>query len=85
MFDITDDAGDDVPDNMEDEGFKVNVFCTDLGLTSMPVSLPPDTVYLNLQNNQVNKSTSLNANCLLLSSAKDSPQILKIDSHLFER
>ena len=54
MFDITDEAGDDVPDNMEEEGFKVNVFCTDLGLTSMPVSLPPDTVYLNLQNNQVN-------------------------------
>ena len=35
------------------EGFKANVFCTDLGLTKLPISLPPDTVYLNLQNNQV--------------------------------
>ena len=37
----------------EEEGFKVNVFCTDLGLTRFPVSLPPDTVYLNLENNKV--------------------------------
>ena len=35
------------------DGFKVNVFCTDLGLTRLPLSLPPDTVYLNLENNQV--------------------------------
>ena len=37
----------------ERDGFKVNVFCTDLGLTRLPLSLPPDTVYLNLENNQV--------------------------------
>ena len=35
------------------DGFRVNVFCTDLGLTRLPLSLPPDTVYLNLENNQV--------------------------------
>ena len=74
MFDIT-DGEDYVPSVMETEGFKVNVFCTDLGLTSMPVSLPPDTVYLNLQNNQVHKSKSLNANDLL----KSSPHIPKIE------
>ena len=37
----------------ERDGFKVNVFCTDLQLTRLPLSLPPDTVYLNLENNQV--------------------------------
>lgn len=37
----------------ERDGFKVNVFCTELGLTRLPLSLPPDTVYLNLENNQV--------------------------------
>ena len=37
----------------ERDGFKVNVFCPDLQLTRLPLSLPPDTVYLNLENNQV--------------------------------
>ena len=35
------------------ENFKVSVFCIDQGLTQLPVSLPPDTIYLNLENNQV--------------------------------
>ena len=47
----TRDMGD--TEGEEEEGFKVNVFCTDLGLTRFPVSLPPDTVYLNLENNKV--------------------------------
>jgi len=34
-------------------GYKVNVVCTDLGLTSLPSHLPPDTIYLNMENNQV--------------------------------
>jgi len=33
--------------------FKVNVFCTDLALTKMPLKLPPNTVFLNLENNQI--------------------------------
>ena len=47
------EAGDVGDTEGEEEGFKVNVFCTDLGLTRFPVSLPPDTVYLNLENNKV--------------------------------
>ena len=47
------EAGDMGDTEGEEEGFKVNVFCTDLGLTRFPVSLPPDTVYLNLENNKV--------------------------------
>jgi len=33
--------------------YKVNVVCTDLGLTSLPQHLPPDTIFLNMANNQV--------------------------------
>ena len=36
------------------QNFKVSVHCNDLGLTQLPVSLPPDTVHLNVENNQVN-------------------------------
>ena len=35
------------------ENFKVSVFCIGQSLTQLPVSLPPDTIYLNLENNQV--------------------------------
>ena len=33
--------------------FRVNVVCTDQGLTSLPDNLPPDTIFLNVANNQV--------------------------------
>ena len=47
------EAGAGDTEGEEEEGFKVNVFCTDLGLTRFPVSLPPETVYLNLEKNKV--------------------------------
>eukprot|EP00092_Neocalanus_flemingeri_P023132 GFUD01025081.1.p1 GENE.GFUD01025081.1~~GFUD01025081.1.p1 ORF type:complete len:565 (+),score=137.16 GFUD01025081.1:64-1758(+) len=40
--------------NLEDmTGYKVNVVCTDLGLTSLPLRLPPDTIYLDMANNKI--------------------------------
>ena len=40
--------------DMENIGFKVNVVCTNQGLRSLPKSLPPDTIFLYLDNNKVN-------------------------------
>ena len=47
-------ADETIKFSMEDmSNYKVNVVCTDLGLTSLPSCLPPDTIYLNMANNQV--------------------------------
>ena len=47
-------ADETIKFSMEDMSkYKVNVVCTDLGLTSLPSCLPPDTIYLNMANNQV--------------------------------
>ena len=47
-------ADETIKFSLEDmSGYKVNVVCTDLGLTSLPLHLPPDTIYLNMANNQV--------------------------------
>ena len=40
--------------DMENVGYKVNVVCTNQGLRSLPESLPPDTIFLYLDNNKVN-------------------------------
>ena len=33
--------------------YKVNVVCTDLSLSSLPLHLPPHTIYLNMADNKV--------------------------------
>lgn len=38
---------------MEDVGYKVNVICSSAGLESLPRGLPPDTIFLYLDNNHV--------------------------------
>ena len=35
------------------DNYKVNVVCTDLALSSLPLHLPPDTIYLNMADNKV--------------------------------
>ena len=35
--------------------YKVNVVCSDLALSSLPPSLPPHTIYLQLENNKVRR------------------------------
>ena len=34
---------------------QVSVLCRDLGLTQLPLTLPPDTIYLDLTNNKVGR------------------------------
>jgi len=47
-------ADETIKFSLEDmSGYKVNVVCADLGLTSLPSHLPPDTIYLDMKNNQV--------------------------------
>ena len=49
-------ADETIKFSLEDmSGYKVNVVCTDLGLTSLPLHLPPDTIYLNMANNRVQR------------------------------
>jgi len=46
--------------NLEDMSrFRVNVVCTDQGLTSLPDNLPPDTIFLNVANNQISSLMDL--------------------------
>ena len=42
---------------MEDVGYKVNVICSSGGLLSLPRSLPPDTIFLYLDNNHVSPNS----------------------------